>query len=77
VIGLSGAVRPVIHAGLRLKESGKLGFSSAVLSQLQQLNDEDKSAGVTPRPLTDVGALVAEIARSATRRREGQHQDIA
>jgi DNA repair protein RadA/Sms len=76
-IGLSGAVRPVIHAGLRLKESGKLGFSSAVLSQLQQLNDEDKSAGVTPRPLTDVGALVAEIARSATRRREGQHQDIA
>ena len=72
-IGLSGAVRPVIHAGLRLKESGKLGFSSAVLSQLQQLNDEDKSAGVTPRPLTDVCALVAEIARSATRRREGQH----
>jgi DNA repair protein RadA/Sms len=71
-IGLSGAVRPVIHAGLRLKESGKLGFSSAVLSQLQQLNDEEKSAGVTPRPLNDVGALVAEIARSGARRRDRQ-----
>lgn len=68
-IGLSGAVRPVIHAGQRLKEAGKLGFRQAVLPQMQQLNDEDKSAGVTPRPLADVGALVAEIARAATRRR--------
>jgi len=69
-IGLSGAVRPVIHAGARLKEAGKLGFRNAVLSQLQQINDEDKTAGVTPRPMSDVGALVAEIARSAPRRRD-------
>ena len=68
-IGLSGAVRPVIHAGPRLKEAGKLGFRYAVLPQMQQDNDKDDSAGVTPRPLSDVGALVAEIARSAARLR--------
>ncbi|MGC1861069.1 MAG: hypothetical protein WA733_08080 [Methylocystis sp.] len=68
-IGLSGAVRPVIHAGPRLKEAGKLGFRYAVLPQMQQTNDEDDSAGVTPRPLSGVGALVAEIARSAARLR--------
>ena len=50
-IGLSGAVRPVIHAGPRLKEAGKLGFRYAVLPQMQQTNDEDDNAGVTPRPL--------------------------
>jgi DNA repair protein RadA/Sms len=60
----------VIHAGARLKEAGKLGFSHAVLSQMQQINDEDKTAGVTPRLMSDVGALVAEIARSAPRRRQ-------
>ena len=68
-IGLSGAVRPVIHAGPRLKEAGKLGFRYAVLPQMQQTNDEDDNAGVTPRPLSDVGALVAEIARAAARLR--------
>ncbi len=47
-----------------------MGFSSAVLSQTQQLIDEDKNAGVTPRPLSDVCALVAEIARTVPRHRE-------
>jgi len=68
-IGLSGAVRPVIHCGPRLKEGGKLGFRHAVLSQLQQINSEDRASGVEPRPIGDVGALVAEIARAAARRR--------
>jgi DNA repair protein RadA/Sms len=67
-IGLSGAVRPVIHCGPRLKEAGKLGFRQAVLSQLQQINDEDKATGVVARPFADVGALVAEIAQAASRR---------
>ncbi len=74
-IGLSGAVRPVIHAGQRLKEAGKLGFKRAVLPQTQQANDEDKGAGLELRPCQDVGALVAEIARGAARRR--QHRDRA
>ena len=29
-VALSGEVRPVAHAGLRLREAGKLGFASAV-----------------------------------------------
>jgi DNA repair protein RadA/Sms len=28
-VALSGEIRPVAHAGLRLKESAKLGFESA------------------------------------------------
>jgi len=68
-IGLSGAVRPVIHCGPRLKEAGKLGFRHAVLSALQQINEDDRNAGVAARPFADVGALVAEIARAAARRR--------
>jgi len=69
-IGLSGAVRPVIHAGARLKEAGKLGFRTAVLPQAQQTNEEEKGAGVATRPCADVGALVTEIARLAPRRRD-------
>ncbi len=64
-IGLSGAVRPVIHCGARLKEAGKLGFRQAVLSQTQQINDEDKAAGVAPLALADVGDLVSRIANRA------------
>jgi DNA repair protein RadA/Sms len=32
-IGLSGAVRPVIHSGLRLKEAAKLGFRRAIIPE--------------------------------------------
>ena len=32
-IGLSGAVRPVIHSGLRLKEGAKLGFRRAFIPE--------------------------------------------
>ncbi|HEY8070614.1 MAG TPA: hypothetical protein VIE47_01445 [Methylocystis sp.] len=56
-----------IHAGPRLKEAGKLGFRYALLPQMQLTNDEDDNAEVTPRPLSDVGAPIAEIARAAAR----------
>jgi DNA repair protein RadA/Sms len=68
-IGLSGAVRPVIHAGQRLKEAGKLGFKRAVLPQAQQLGDDVRVAGVATVACGDVGALVADIARAAPRER--------
>ena len=66
-IGLSGAVRPVIHAGMRLREAGKLGFRHAVVPQAQQIGDDDRRAGVAIRPCADVGALVASIARLSSR----------
>jgi len=63
-IGLSGAVRPVIHVGPRLKEAGKLGFHGAILPRAQQINDEDASAGVALRPCADAAQLVADIAQA-------------
>jgi DNA repair protein RadA/Sms len=68
-IGLSGAVRPVIHTGLRLKEAGKLGFRRAVVPQSQQLSDDDRNVGVALAAYGDVTALVADIAQRATGRR--------
>jgi DNA repair protein RadA/Sms len=67
-IALSGAVRPVIHAGARLKEAGKLGFRRAVLPQAQQISEDEKSAGVAFAPCGHVAALVADIARVSARR---------
>ena len=61
-IGLSGAVRPVIHTGLRLKEAAKLGFSGGVGPQ------PGKDAE-SPLPVAGVGhvaALVATIAAEGT-----------
>jgi DNA repair protein RadA/Sms len=68
-IGLSGAVRPVIHAGMRLREAGKLGFHQAVLAQAQQINDEERRSGLALRPCADVGQLVAAIAQTAPHKR--------
>ena len=64
-IGLSGAVRPVIHTEARLREAGKLGFRQAALARAQQIGDEVSSAGVAPCVIPDVTSLVAMIARSA------------
>jgi DNA repair protein RadA/Sms len=68
-IGLSGAIRPVIHAGMRLREAGKLGFHQAVLAQGQQINEDERRSGLTLRPCADVAQLVAAIAQTAPRAR--------
>lgn len=70
-IGLSGAIRPVIHAGMRLREAGKLGFHQAVLAQGQQINEDERRAGLILRPCADVAQLVAAIAQTAPRARGG------
>jgi DNA repair protein RadA/Sms len=67
-VGLSGAVRPVPHANLRLKESAKLGFSRAVAPQgLQEhgLNKEkikSETAGMATRSIRHIGEAIADIA---------------
>jgi DNA repair protein RadA/Sms len=70
-IGLSGAIRPVIHAGMRLREAVKLGFHQAVLAKAQQINDDDRRTGLALRPCADVAQLVATIAKEAPRARPG------
>jgi len=59
-IALSGAVRPVGHAGLRLKEAAKLGFTRATLPPLAR--DGDDSAKIAISSLSSVASLVADIA---------------
>ena len=65
-IGLSGAIRPVIHAGTRLKEAAKLGFRTATLPPA--IGEEPEPiADMRRRPCGDVSTLVAGIAAMAER----------
>ena len=63
-IGLSGAVRPVAHAGLRLKEAAKLGFSRAVAPQGPQGADgkAEKPGGMGLTAIRHIGEAIADIA---------------
>jgi DNA repair protein RadA/Sms len=69
-VGLSGAVRPVPHANLRLKEAAKLGFSRAVAPQgpqdqdksQEKHKDKDAPGGMALRPIRHVGEAIADIA---------------
>ena len=62
-IALSGAIRAVGHAGLRLKEAGKLGFTSAVTPPPTHKGDE-QGAKLRLEPVSSVASLVAMIAAS-------------
>jgi DNA repair protein RadA/Sms len=60
-IGLSGAVRPVAHSALRLKEAAKLGFSRAIVP-LSPQTDGNGSSSLALNHVSSVASLVAEIA---------------
>lgn len=62
-LGLSGAIRPVVHAGLRLKEAAKLGFSAAY-GPLKQLDSGEPP--LKTHALSHISALVAQIAQQST-----------
>ncbi|MDE2363287.1 MAG: DNA repair protein RadA [Hyphomicrobiales bacterium] len=64
-IGLSGAVRPVIHTGLRLKEAAKLGFRNAILPPPPGEKPEDSPKEIRLRPSNHISKLVADIASLA------------
>jgi DNA repair protein RadA/Sms len=70
-IGLSGAVRPVAHAGQRLKEAAKLGFTAAVTPQSPaEASAQDKADAprdMNARPCAHISALVADIAAAGAR----------
>ncbi len=65
-IGLSGAIRPVAHAGLRLKEAAKLGFASAAAPPVKR---EDGEPPLTLSPCDHIATLIAEIAATAAQER--------
>ena len=65
-IGLSGAVRPVVHANLRMKEAAKLGFASAVAPP--SAREDREPAPLAVSSCDHISKLIADIAASAPRR---------
>ena len=62
-IGLTGAVRPVSHPGLRLREAARLGFKRAALPAAAEEAAGD--AGMTALAVATLDALVARLAARA------------
>ena len=56
-VALSGEIRPVAHAGLRLKEAAKLGFGKA----WGPAGKDEKQAGMRVESFSTLGALVDHI----------------
>ena len=78
-IGLSGSVRPVAHAGQRLKEAAKLGFAGAVAPPTPA---EAREASEAPREMhvsacSHVSMLVADIAAGGAREERGGVHELA
>jgi len=64
-ISLAGGVRPVVHAGLRLREARKLGFRSAVTGRL---NAADRTGNLDIREYTELAELIGRIAAGGQQR---------
>jgi DNA repair protein RadA/Sms len=61
-VSLSGSVRPVAHAGARLKEAAKLGFKRAVMPM--PASDTGSDAGMSVNGVASLATLVVDIAAS-------------
>ncbi len=66
-VSLSGAVRPVAQAAMRLKEAAKLGFGRAVLPEAAR-GETGGDAGLALSPIGGLSSLVADIAARGTPR---------
>ena len=74
-LGLSGAARPVIHSGLRLKEAAKLGFKRAVAPPPPGEKGEDAPADMHVGACAHISSLVARIAAMAPAREVARGKD--
>ncbi|HEY4201489.1 MAG TPA: DNA repair protein RadA [Devosiaceae bacterium] len=63
-VSLAGGVRPVVHAGLRLREAQKLGFASVMTGRL---TNADKNSGLTVSEFTSLAELVGRVAANSRR----------
>jgi DNA repair protein RadA/Sms len=66
-IGLSGSVRPVVHANARMKEAAKLGFSSAVAPLAKRGDGE--IAPLEVAGCEHISKLIADIAAAGAQTR--------
>lgn len=69
-VSLSGGVRPVVHANLRIREAAKLGFGSV---HTARLGKSDRAEGVEIHEFSALGDLVGRIA--ANRRPQTVSED--
>ncbi|HVY50791.1 MAG TPA: DNA repair protein RadA [Devosia sp.] len=63
-ISLAGGVRPVVHAGLRLREAEKLGFKGAATGKL---GAGDAAAGLSVSEYAELAELIGQIAARGRR----------
>jgi DNA repair protein RadA/Sms len=61
-VGLSGAVRPVVHAAARLKEAAKLGFTAAIAPRGAPAGENGAADAIKVDLCDHIGALVAAVA---------------
>jgi DNA repair protein RadA/Sms len=73
-VSLSGAVRPVAQASMRLKEAAKLGFGRAVLPESAR-GESGGDAGLTLNTIGGLSSLVADIAARGTPRAAAKNSD--
>jgi DNA repair protein RadA/Sms len=73
-VSLSGAVRPVAQASMRLKEAAKLGFGRAVLPESAR-GDGGGDAGLSLNTIGGLSSLVADIAARGTPRAAAKNGD--
>jgi DNA repair protein RadA/Sms len=66
-VSLAGGVRPVVHAGLRLRESEKLGFSSVMTGRLAKA---DGNSGLAVSEFSSLMELVGRIAAGGRRQQQ-------
>ena len=71
-VGLSGAVRPVVHANLRMKEAAKLGFSKAYAPPPAREGGE--RAPLNETVCAHISALVAEISAAGAQARRSKSE---
>ncbi len=64
-VSLSGAIRPVAHASVRLKEAAKLGFVRAVMPESSRGEGAEQSLATSE--IGNLAALVAGIAANGRR----------
>ncbi len=64
-VSLSGAIRPVAHAAVRLKEAAKLGFVRAIMPESSRA--EGAEQGLSASEIGNLAALVADIAAKGRR----------
>jgi DNA repair protein RadA/Sms len=74
-VSLSGAVRPVAQASMRLKEAAKLGFGRAVLPESAR-GEGGSDAGLALNTIGGLSSLVADIAARGTPRATAKNGDV-